>query len=93
MGDTIPGFTVTAADPPRLLVLGGGHRFSDYELWFELEPGTGGRTTLRAKTFAAFPGLKGAAYRLLVITSRGHPVAVRGLLARISRWAQADTTW
>jgi hypothetical protein len=89
-GDAIPGFAVATCQSPRLLVLEGRHRFSEYELRFELEEARGG-TTVRAKTFAAFPGLRGAAYRALVIGSRGHRVAVRGMLSRIARSASSSS--
>ena len=88
-GDTIPGFAVAHADPPRTLTLGGRHRFSRYELRFTLDPAAGG-TEVHARTSAVFPGVLGGAYRLLVIGSGGHVLAVRGLLARIARRAEAS---
>jgi hypothetical protein len=88
VGDTVPGFVAAEVDAPRGLALRGRHRFSDYELRFELEPTAGGRTRLRAKTFAAFPGLKGQAYRTVVITSGAHRVAVRRILGRVGRMAE-----
>jgi hypothetical protein len=88
-GETIPGFTVKTSERPRLLGLAGRHRFSDYELEFELRSSDDmAVTTLEARSFASFPGLKGAAYRALVITSRGHRVAVRRMLARVARRAE-----
>jgi hypothetical protein len=88
VGDTLPGFAVTEVEPPHLLTLRGGHRFSDYELRFELERLTSGGTRLRAKTSAAFPGLKGRVYQALVIGTRAHRVAVRRLLAQVARRAE-----
>jgi hypothetical protein len=88
VGDTLPGFAVAEIEPPHLLTLRGRHRFSDYELRFELEqPPTGG-TRLQAKTSAAFPGLKGRAYRALVIGTRGHRIAVLRILAYVARTAE-----
>ncbi len=88
VGDTVPGFAAAEVKPPRLLTLRGRHRFSEYELRFELEqPPTGG-TRLRAKTSAAFPGLRGRVYRALVIGSGGHRIAVRRLLASVAHRAE-----
>ncbi len=77
VGSTVPGFHVGALTPERLLALRGSHRFSDYELAFRLEPLGGVRTRLVAETRAVFPGLKGRAYRALVIGTRMHVLAVR----------------
>jgi hypothetical protein len=78
------GFAVTGELPGRRLELTGRHRFSRYALVFELEP-AGRQTVLRALTYAAFPGLHGRVYRLLVISSRAHVVATRKILASIRR--------
>jgi hypothetical protein len=43
---------------------------------------------LRAESRATFPGLAGAAYRLLVVRSGGHVVAVRRLLSAVRRRAE-----
>jgi hypothetical protein len=87
-GDSIPGFAVAEALPARRLALSGSHRFSRYALVFELDGGTGPSAphcTLRAQTWAEFPGLSGRAYRALVIGSRGHRLVVHRLLQRIAR--------
>jgi hypothetical protein len=89
-GATIPGFAVEEARPPSRLALAGRHRFSRYALVFELEPDGDGRTRVRAKTWAAFPGIHGRAYRALVISSGAHRVAVRLLLQRIEDRAAHD---
>jgi len=89
VGDTIPGFAVAQSEPPRLLVLRGGHRFSRYELRFELESSPHARgVELHAKSSAVFPGLHGRIYRALVIGTGGHRIAVRRLLAAIARRAE-----
>lgn len=75
-GQTVPGFRVAEAEPGSRLVLRGRHRFSVYELTFLL--GDDGR--LRAQTRAAFPGLKGGAYKTLVIRTRFHVLATRRIL-------------
>jgi hypothetical protein len=82
-GSTMPGFRVVTADAPRLLALVGRHRFSVYALTFRLDAPQVGLTRLRAETRAEFPGLFGSAYRLAVVGSRGHVVAVRRLLASV----------
>lgn len=82
-GSTLPGFHVVSAVPGSVLVLQGRHRFSTYALTFRLDDVSPGRSRLHAETRAAFPGLAGRAYRLLVISTRGHVVLVRRLLARV----------
>jgi hypothetical protein len=88
-GSTLPGFRVVAAIPGSELVLEGRHRFSSYALIFRLEPVGAGRSRLRAESRAVFPGLAGGAYRLLVVGTRGHVVAVRHLLSGIKRGAES----
>lgn len=83
-GSAIPGFRVTTAEAPGLLVLDGAHRFSAYTLTFRLVPDDAG-TRLEAHTDATFPGVLGALYRLLVIDSRFHKVATRSIVTRIRR--------
>ena len=83
-GSVVPGFQVTAADPPDRLVLDGVHRFSVYTLTFRLVP-DGAGTRLEAHTDATFPGVLGAIYRLLVIDSRFHKVATRSIVTRVRR--------
>jgi hypothetical protein len=88
VGDAAPGFAVALVDAPHRLALRGRHRFSDYELRFDLEPLEPRRTLLRATTFAVFPGAGGRVYRLLVIGTRGHVLAVWRLLAGVARRAE-----
>jgi hypothetical protein len=84
----IPGFRVTEEDRPRLLVLQGRHRFARYGIVIRVEPtATGARCRLESR--ARFPGPHGAAYRLAVIGTRLHVVAVRHLLGSIRRAAEA----
>lgn len=85
VGSTVPGFHVAELIPERLLVLRGSHHFSAYALAFRLEPLGGVRTRLLAETRAEFPGLKGRAYRALVIGTRMHVLAVRRLLGAVAR--------
>ena len=79
------GFEVSAQDAERQLVLRGRHRFSQYALVFELTDLEGEATLMRARTYARFPGPHGRVYRLLVIGSRMHVVAMKGMLASIRR--------
>ena len=82
-GSTIPGFRVVTAVPGRELVLAGRHRFSTYALIFRLEQLCPGCSQLRAETRAAFPGIAGTGYRLLVIGTKGHVIGMRRLLSAI----------
>lgn len=83
-GDSIPGFSVAESEHPKRLELRGGHRFSQYALIFELAPQNQGETKLSAQTWAAFPGVTGKIYRALVISSRGHRVAVWHMLRQVA---------
>lgn len=87
-GATIPGFVVAEATPPSCLRLEGDHRFSRYALVLRVDPAGSGRSRLRAETRAAFPGPLGRLYRVLVIGTGGHRVAVRRLLRAVSRRAR-----
>lgn len=89
VGSTVPGFHVAALNPERLLVLAGSHHFSDYSLGFRLEPLGRARTRLVAETRAVFPGLKGGAYRALVIGTRMHVLVTRRVLRSVGRRADA----
>ncbi|SDE32322.1 hypothetical protein [Glycomyces harbinensis] len=84
------GFTIAAQAPGKWLELEGRHRFAQYRLHFELDDLGGGSTGLAALTYADFPGLSGRVYRLLVVGSGGHRVAVRGMLRSISRSSRVD---
>jgi hypothetical protein len=85
VGSAFPGFHVVAMTPERLLVLAGSHHFSDYALSFRLEPLGAVRTRVVAETRAVFPGVKGRAYRALVIGTRMHVLVVRRVLRGVSR--------
>ncbi|MFR9779694.1 hypothetical protein ACL02O_27020 [Micromonospora sp. MS34] len=85
-GATVPGFAVTESVPGRLVRLKGRHRFSRYALVFTLTPGPGG-TRLSARTYAAFPGVPGRLYRLVVIGSGGHRLLVTRMLHAARRRA------
>jgi Protein of unknown function (DUF2867) len=88
LGATVVGFRVAEVRPEEMLLLTGRHRFSSYALQFVVEAHDG-VTTLLALTYATFPGLLGAAYRAVVITSGAHHLVVgrmlRGVVARASR--------
>ena len=81
------GFEVTERVPLDRLVLVGRHRFARYRLAFDLTDAADGATHLRATTHAEFPGLRGRAYRALVIWTRGHIVATTHILRSIRRRA------
>jgi hypothetical protein len=88
IGSTIPGFRVADAVPGSELVLIGRHRFSAYALIFRLEQVSSRQSRLCAETRAAFPGVAGGLYRILVIGTGGHGVAVRRLLSAVKRRAE-----
>ncbi|GII52724.1 hypothetical protein Pth03_11130 [Planotetraspora thailandica] len=88
-GSTIPGFRVAAAAPGSELVLEGRHHFSTYFLIFRLEQVDAGRSLLRAESRAAFPGVAGGLYRLLVVGTGGHVVGIRRLLSAIASRSEA----
>ena len=82
--DPPSGFEVVEEVPGRLVRLAGRHRFSRYQLLFELDEVPGG-VILRARSYGEFPGLRGRVYRAAVIGSRGHVVATRHLLKQVQR--------
>lgn len=81
------GFAVAEETAPRHLALRGRHRFSRYEIAFDVDPGPHG-VTLSARTSAEFPGIAGRVYRALVIGSGGHRLLVRRMLKHIARSAE-----
>jgi hypothetical protein len=83
-GDSLPGFAVAHSQAPERLALRGRHRFSRYALEFELDAAGDAGCTLRARSFAEFPGLAGCGYRALVIGSGAHRVLVRRLLRDVA---------
>jgi hypothetical protein len=87
-GSVLPGFHVEAAEPGQILALAGKHRFSDYALILRFDGEDGGPTTVRAKTRATFPGVKGSIYRALVIGTRSHVLVTRRLLDGIKKRAE-----
>jgi hypothetical protein len=87
-GSAFPGFHVATAESPAELALAGSHRFSDYALIFRLDELDATRTRVRAETRSEFPGLKGGAYRALVIGTRMHVLATRRILGALKRRAE-----
>jgi hypothetical protein len=69
------GFEIAERMPTDRLVLAGRHRFSRYQLAFDLSDAADDATYLRATTHAEFPGVRGRVYRALVIGTRLHVVA------------------
>jgi hypothetical protein len=84
------GFEVAERVPADRLSLVGGHRFSRYQLAFELKAAADHTTTLHARTYAAFPGLPGRIYRMLVISTGAHRIATNRLLRTVRRFAVDD---
>jgi len=90
VGTTVTGFRVVDAEAPGLVVVEGNHRFSRYGIAFRIEP-TGAGARLRIESRGDFPGLHGRLYRLAVIGSRGHVLAVRRMLRDIGSGAERRT--
>ena len=88
IGSTIPGFVVTRAVRPAVLALMGAHRFSRYALVFQISETPLAPVILTAVTRAEFPGRLGSAYRMAVVGSRGHVLAVHGILHSVRRRAE-----
>lgn len=78
------GFELASSLPGERLELAGRHRFARYVLAFTLSDAAPGTTRLAARSFAEFPGLHGRAYRALVIGTRLHVLATRGMLRAIA---------
>ena len=87
IGSTVPGFVVTRAVRPAVLALMGPTASratrSSSRSPTPLEP-----VILTAVTRAEFPGRLGSAYRLAVVGSRGHVLAVQGILHTVRRRAE-----
>ncbi len=79
------GFAVAERSPAERLTLTGRHRFSRYALAFVLADAGNGATRVRARTYAAFPGVHGRVYRALVIGTRAHVVATNHILRSVRR--------
>lgn len=77
------GFDVVESVEHQRLSLAGRHRFSRYRLEFELGDAPSGGTCVHARSYAAFPGLHGRAYRALVIGTGLHVVATNHMLRGI----------
>jgi hypothetical protein len=93
---TVPfGFTLEEADPPQRFALKGRHWFAAYRLVFVLSEvshdATHPRTRVVAETWAKFPGVKGKAYRAMVIGSGGHRIVVRRMLKHVAAKAHPHT--
>lgn len=87
-GGTLPGFTVTRAITPVMLVLAGEHHFSKYALVFRIDLLPGQRSRVRIESRAQFFGAKGRFYRAGVVGTRGHVIVVRRMLRAIKRRAE-----
>jgi hypothetical protein len=87
-GSSIVGFRVSISRPPEELVLNGRHRSSTYLLRFLIGTLPNGSSSLRAQSYAVFPGLSGSLYRMLVIGTRAHIFAVRYLLKTVKKHSE-----
>jgi len=87
-GSIVPGFHVVTADEPSELALAGRHHFSDYLLVFRLDELAPDRTRLRAESRGAFPGARGAVYRMFLMGTGGHVLVTRRMLTAVKRSAE-----
>ena len=87
-GSIVPGFRVVTAAAPSELALAGRHHFSDYLLVFRLDELAPDRTRIRAESRAAFPVVRGAVYRMLLLGTGGHVLVTRRMLAAVKRNAE-----
>lgn len=84
------GFAVHSERPGHEVVLAGRHRFSTYRLVFRVEETAGEPgSRLSALTYAVFPGLRGWAYRTMLMVSTGHARATTRMLRAVARRAEA----
>ena len=83
IGASVPGFRVMRCVAPTEWTLEGEHLFSHYSLTFRITPLDSDHCRVNAESCAVFPGLRGAAYRALVIGTGGHVIGVRGILRKI----------
>lgn len=90
---TVPrsGFGVADEVPRDRLTLAGRHRFSRYELVFDLQDAADDSTVLCATTYAAFPGPHGRVYRALVIGTGAHVVATGRILRAVEQLSLGQT--
>jgi hypothetical protein len=89
VGATLPGFRVATVEPLMRVELVGEHRWARYSLDYRLEELMTGETRLCAATRAQFLGRSGSIYRMLVIGTRLHVVAVRATLQSIKGHAES----
>ncbi len=81
------GFSVADSIDAERMTLVGRHRFARYLLTFELADVSERSTQVRAQSYAAFPGVRGRVYRMLVIGTRAHVVATNHVLRSVRRLA------
>ncbi|UJA18805.1 hypothetical protein HJD18_00370 [Thermoleophilia bacterium SCSIO 60948] len=79
VGSAIVGFRVTDSAAGERYRLAGRHHFSNYVLDFLVEP-RGAGSTIRARTYAEFPGRLGRLYRAAVIGTRMHVLVTNRML-------------
>ena len=87
-GGALPGFIVCRSIAPVMLALVGEHAFSKYAVVFRIDLLPGQRSRVRLETRAEFYGARGRIYRIAVIGTRFHVLAVNRLLRSIRRAAE-----
>ncbi|MBW9205936.1 hypothetical protein KV097_08250 [Mumia sp. zg.B17] len=97
------GFAVDDVVTGERLDLAGRHRFSVYRLVFrladapladaplaEVPAADAPATRLSARSYAVFPGVRGAVYETMVIRTRFHVLATRRMLRQVRRISLSD---
>lgn len=79
---------IVQSQRPAVHVLEGRHPFATYRLAFRVHDAASDQSIVTAESRAAFPGLKGSAYRTAVIGTRFHVLAVKAMMRRIARRAE-----
>ena len=91
VGSTMIGFRVTKSVPERELTAEGRHSFSRYSVTFLIEEAGAGRSLLRARTYADFPGWHGTIYRAIEIRNQSHVDGTKAWLRIVAKRAERAT--
>lgn len=88
IGAERPGLVVREVVPPATFAAAGRHRFATYQVVFRIAAFGDGGSRLTAETYAAFPGLAGRIYQVLVIALGFHALVMRLILWHLRRQAE-----
>lgn len=88
IGAERPGLVVREVVPPATWAAAGRHRFAAYQVVFRIAAIGDGGSRLTVETYAAFPGLAGRIYHVLVIALGPHALVMRLILWHLRRQAE-----